>query len=158
MVNVEELVPMEELIPLIKEVLSTGQSVQISPKGTSMLPMIRQGIDSVVLSPIHDRLKKYDLPLYQRDNGQYVLHRIVGVEDTYVCVGDNQFAMESNLREDQMIAVVTAFFRGNKKHSTSEVGYRAYCRIWHHSRSLRRFWFRGKRWIYRHFFSKHPRS
>ncbi len=158
MVNVEELVPMEELIPLIKEVLSTGQSVQISPKGTSMLPMIRQGIDSVVLSPVPDKLKKYDLPLYQRDNGQYVLHRIVGVEDTYVCVGDNQFVLEPDIRHNQVIAVVTAFFRGNKKHSTSEVGYRAYCMIWHHSRPLRKLWLRGKRWIYRHFFSKHPRS
>ncbi len=143
---------MEELVPLIKEALSAGQTVQISPKGTSMLPMIRQGIDSVVLSPISGKLKKYDLPLYQRDNGKYVLHRIIDVGCAYTCIGDNQFVSESNLRQDQMIAVVTAFYRGGNKHNTSEFGYQLYCRFWYYSRPIRKFWRRGIRWICRHLF------
>ena len=84
---------LELLMPLIKERLAAGQSVRFSPKGTSMLPMLRQGIDSVVLSPLPKRLGKYDLPLYQRDNGQFVLHRIVAAEDSYTCIGDNQFEL-----------------------------------------------------------------
>lgn len=148
--NVEEIVPMEELMPLIQEALSAGRSVQIFPKGFSMLPMLRQGIDSVVLSSVPEKLKKYDLPLYQRDNGKYVLHRIIDAGDTYTCMGDNQFVPETNLRHNQMIAVVTAFYRGEKKHSTSETGYRLYCMFWHCSRPLRRFWRRGMGWIRRH--------
>lgn len=146
----ETFAPMEELVPLIQEALSEGQTVQISPRGISMLPMLRQGIDSVVLSPVPDDLKKYDLPLYQRENGKYVLHRIVDAGCTYTCMGDNQFTPEPGLCRDQMIAVVTAFYRGEKKHSVSEPGYWLYCRIWHYSRPLRRFWRRGMGWIRRH--------
>ncbi len=150
MSNIEELVPMEDLMPLIREALSTGQTVQISPKGTSMLPMLRQNIDSVVLSSVTEKLKKYDIPLYQRDNGTFVLHRIINVGDTYTLIGDNQFTREYNVCHSQVIAVVTAFYRGNKKYSTSNIGYKLYCKFWHYSRPLRRFWRRGVRWLLRH--------
>ena len=84
-------VQLEELMPIIRESLAAGNNVRFLPKGVSMLPMLRQGTDSVLLSPLPETLKKYDLPLYQRDNGQYVLHRIVKTGETYTCVGDNQF-------------------------------------------------------------------
>lgn len=131
-------------MPLIKERLSAGQNVKFSPRGISMLPMIRQGVDSVILSPVSDKLQKYDLPLYQRDDGKYILHRIVKVEETYTCVGDNQFVKEPGVRHDQMIAVVTGFTRGEKEHSVTEWTYRLYCRFWHYSRPFRHLWRRAK--------------
>lgn len=127
-------------MPLIQETLSRGESVKLAPNGTSMLPMLRQGIDTVTLSPLPKSLHKYDLPFYQRTNGQYVLHRIVAAKDTYTCIGDNQFIYEHGLRHEQMIAVVTCFTRGDKVYSVNNFGYRLYCRFWHYSRPLRRFW------------------
>ena len=115
-----------------------------------MLPMIRQGIDKVVLSPLPDKLKKFDLPLYQRKNGQYVLHRIIKIEDTYTCIGDNQFELEHGLQHDQMIGVVSAFTRGDMEHSVKEPGYWLYCRLWHYSRHVRKFWRRCVGWLRRH--------
>ena len=141
---------MEVLAPLMMERLAAGQSVRFSPKGLSMLPMLRQGKDNVVLSPVPARLKKYDLPLYQRDNGQYVLHRVIQVGTTYTCMGDNQFIPEPGLRHDQMIGVVTGFYREEKFHDVQEWGYRLYSRVWYHSRHLRRFWRRAKGWLRRH--------
>ena len=143
-------VRLEQLMPLIEQTLSEGKSVTFSPRGTSMLPMLRQKIDSVVLSPLPPRLKKYDLPLYRRDDGKYVLHRVIGVWESYTCIGDNQFVYENGLRHDQMIAVVTAFYRGEKLHSTEELGYKLYCRFWHFSRPLRHFGRRGIGWIRKH--------
>jgi len=143
---------LELLMPLIREALAAGKTVRFKPRGISMLPMLRQGIDCVVLSPLPENLKKFDLPLYQRDNGQYILHRIVKVGDTYTCIGDNQFIYETGVRSDQMIAVVTAFTRGEKEHSTAELPYRCYCRVWHASRPLRHFWQRGISWLKRHLF------
>ena len=70
-------VALEELMPLIRESLSQGKSVRFSPRGTSMLPMLRQGKDQIILSPIREKLHRFDLPFYQREDGQYVLHRIV---------------------------------------------------------------------------------
>ena len=115
-----------------------------------MLPMLRQGIDSVVLSPVPEQLKKYDLPLYKRDNGKFVLHRIIAAGETYTCMGDNQFQPEAGLRQDQMIAVVTSFTRGDREISCRAWHYRLYCRFWHYSRPVRHFWRRGIGWLRRH--------
>ena len=136
-------------MPLFREQLEAGKTVKFSPRGVSMLPMLRQGIDSVVLSPAPEKLKKYDLPLYRRDNGKYILHRVVEAGETYTCIGDNQFDFENGVRHDQIIAVVTAFTRGEKMHSVQEIGYQAYCRFWHYSRGIRHFWRRGLGWLKR---------
>jgi len=144
-------VQLDTMMPLIRERLAEGQNVRFSPRGTSMLPMLRQGVDSVVLSPLPEKLKKYDLPLYQRENGHYVLHRIVDVGDTYTCVGDNQFALETGLTHHQMIAVVSSFRRGDREYTVKDLRYRLYCRCWHYSRLLRKLWRRGKHWIRRLF-------
>ena len=144
MKNIE--VKMKELIPLIEESLCRGQSVRFNPKGVSMLPMLRPGIDGVILSPIKENLKKYDLPLYKSAYGTYLLHRIVEIkEDGYSCLGDNLFVRENGIQQEQMIAVVTAFYRGNKRHEVDEIGYQIYCRIWFHSRKFRYIYLRLKR-------------
>lgn len=130
-------------MPLLKEHLEQGKTVRFFPRGISMRPILRQEVDSVVLSTAPQKLKKYDLPLYQRDNGQYVLHRVTKVERTYTCMGDNQYAPETGLRHDQIIALVTGFYRGETYHSVKEPGYWMYCRLWHHTRWLRHFWHRG---------------
>ena len=141
----------DELMPLFRESISAGRSVKLSPTGISMMPMLRQGIDTVTLSPVTEKLKKYDIPFYLRENGQYVLHRIVRVgDDSYTCIGDNQFIYEKNVAHASVIAVVTSFTRKGKSYSVSSLPYRIYCRLWHYSRGLRHFWRRGKGWLRRH--------
>jgi hypothetical protein len=126
-----------ELMPLIRERLAAGQSVSFSPKGTSMLPMLRQGVDTVELSGIQGGLKKYDIPLYQRENGQFVLHRIVKTGKSFTCMGDNQFQPEYPVEPEQMIAVVTAFTRNGRRIEVTNPGYRFYCRFWCFTRPVR---------------------
>ena len=133
-------VSLEAVMPLIREQLAAGQTVSLSPKGTSMLPMLRQGIDAVTLSPLPGQLRKYDIPLYRRENGQYVLHRIVRCGETYTCIGDNQFRPETGVRREQMIAVVTAFTRNGRQWSVSSLPYQVYCRLWHWTRPVRWIW------------------
>lgn len=130
---------LEQMLPLIKEQLSSGQTVRYYPRGTSMLPMLRQEIDSVELSPVPPVLKKYDLPFYTRKNGQHVLHRIIGTADAYTCIGDNQKDPEYPVFHHQVFALVTAFYRGGKRIPVTSVSYRAYCVLWHYSRPLRHF-------------------
>ena len=146
----EYFTQLDNLMPLFRERLAAGQKVRFSPRGISMLPMLRQGVDTVTLAPLPEKLRKYDLPLYQRDNGQYVLHRVVEVGETYTCIGDNQFVTEPGLRHDQMIARVSAFTRGDREYSVTDLRYRLYCRLWHESRPLRHFFRRAKGWLRRH--------
>lgn len=130
---------LEQLLPLIQERLASGESVQFTPQGTSMRPAIYGGRDQVILSPLPEKLKKYDLPLYRRDDGQFVLHRIVKVGQTYTCVGDNQFVLEEGVPREWMIALTTGFIRKGKYYSTDSFAYRIYCRIWHWTRPVRHF-------------------
>lgn len=143
-------IELDSLMPIIREQLALGQSVRFSPRGVSMLPMLRQGIDSVTLSPLPPRLKKYDLPLYRRADGKYILHRIVEAGETYTCIGDNQFVCEPGVTHGQMIALVTEFFRNGRACRVDSPAYRLYCIFWHHTRPVRHFWRRGIGWLRRH--------
>lgn len=138
-------IPLSDLMPLIRERIAQGQSVRFYPQGISMLPMLRPGTDSVELSAPPARLKKWDLPLYQRKDGSFVLHRVVKTGQTYCCAGDNQLRVEKGLEHGQIIAVVTAFYRGNRRHSVREPGYRLYCLFRHAYRRLCQFRLRRKR-------------
>lgn len=141
----------EELMPLIRERLAAGQRVRYLPfRGVSMLPMLRQGIDSVELSPLPEKLQKYDLPVYQYPSGKYVMHRVVKVrDDHYVCLGDNTYSYE-RIRHEQLLGIVTAFKRGERRIEVDAYSYRLYCRIWVASYPVRRFLKRAKGWLKRH--------
>lgn len=136
--QLEQLQTMEQLMPLIRETLSAGHSVRFAPRGISMLPLLREGRDEVLLSPLPDKLKKYDLPLYQRRDGSYVLHRVVREGESYTCMGDNQFKAEPGLNYEQMIGLVTAVYRDGAELKVESIGYKLYCRLWHYSRFPRR--------------------
>lgn len=134
-------VRLDDVMPTIKAMLAEGRSVRLYPKGVSMLPMLRQNIDSVLLSPVKGKLKKYDLPLYQRRNGHYVLHRILKAGETYTCIGDNQFTYEKGVRQEQLIAVVTGYYRDEEYRSVTDLRYKFYVR-WRH-------WTRFPRHVFR---------
>ena len=142
----KRLIGEEELMPLIEAQLAAGQKVRYLPfRGVSMLPMLRQGKDAVELSPMPERLKKYDLPVYRRKSGQYVMHRVVAVkEDHYVCLGDNTLKFE-HIYPEQMIGVVSAFKRGSKRIEVDSPGYQLYCRLWRPTRPLRLLIYQMKR-------------
>ena len=135
---------LDDLMPHIRQTLAEGRAIAIGPKGTSMRPLIRQGIDFVELSPLPEKLKKYDIPLYQRPDGQYVLHRIVRVGDTYTCIGDNQFKKETGVEHGWMIARVSAVYREKKRVPVTAFSYKVYCRLWHWSRPVRGLMWRAK--------------
>ena len=138
-------------MPLVRECLATGRRVRYLPfRGVSMLPMLRQGIDSVELAPLPEKLKKYDLPVYQYPSGKYVMHRVVAVKnDHYVCLGDNTYRYEY-IKHEQMLGVVSAFKRGEKRIEVDALSYRIYCRLWVVSFPLRKLYRRCRGWLSKH--------
>lgn len=140
----------EEMMALVRQQLAMGQRVRYLPfRGVSMKPMLRQGKDSVELSPLPDSLKKYDLPVYQYPGGKYVMHRVVEVrQDCCICIGDNLVEREQ-IPRDWMIGIVSAFCRGEKRISVEAPGYRLYCRVWVGLYPVRKLWKRTKRFLRR---------
>ena len=124
-------IPIEQMMPIIMLQLEQGGKAPLQVTGSSMYPMLRDRKDSVILEPIAGALGKGDLIFYHRQNGAYILHRIVKVagKDTYICCGDNQYEPEQ-VTGQQVIARVTAFTRKEKTCSVTDPGYRWYVRIW----------------------------
>lgn len=105
----------EQLIPQLLELLEETDPVPLVITGGSMTPFLVHGRDTVYLSKITTPPKRGDMILYRRDNGRYILHRVYRVEDgQYTMVGDAQTLLESGIRRDQMLAVVSAVCRKEK--------------------------------------------
>ena len=114
--------------------------------GDSMNPLIKEG-DLLVISKVTQPLKKYDIPLYKRDNGQYVLHRIIDISsDGYVMCGDNRAAAERGIGDRNIIGVLTAVIRDGVE-SPVEPGTGLYTRLWYGSLMFRKIVFRVKGFI-----------
>ena len=62
-----------------EEIISEQGRLVYTSVGDSMSPLIREN-DLLVIEPVKEPLKVGDIPLYKRDSGQYVLHRIVKIK------------------------------------------------------------------------------
>lgn len=122
---------LDQLGAMAEEGLKNGQQVRMTVVGNSMYPLFRNRMDSVILSPITKRIQTRDVVLYKRNNGQYVLHRMIKRKgNVYSANGDNQYWVESPLYPGQMIGVMTGFIRGEKEFSVCAPWYRLYSVLW----------------------------
>lgn len=100
-------------------------------KGVSMLPLLRQKRDLVnVVKMSGERCKKYDTVLFQRTNGDYVLHRITKVyDDGFWIVGDNTISGEYVFRQ-QVLGIMTEIRRSGKTIYVDSKSYKLYVMLW----------------------------
>ena len=125
------VIPMEELVPLLKLQLREGGYATLTVTGNSMYPMLRHRRDTVFLQPADPLQKKGDLILYQRADGDYILHRIVRCKapGEYICSGDNQWEPEK-VSQSQVIAKVSGFRRKGKDYPNAHRGYCLWVWLW----------------------------
>lgn len=118
---------MEPLLGLLAETAA----VPLVISGSSMTPFLASGRDTVYLSAISEPLKRGDMVLYRRDNGRYVLHRILRVNgDSYTMVGDAQSVPEPGIRREQILAIVTAVRRKEKLLRKGSFWWAFFERVW----------------------------
>ena len=104
---------LETEVQKIEEVLTTRGQYIGPTAGVSMLPMLKNRRDTIVVTKKTERLKPLDVALYKRGDA-YILHRVLRVtEDGYIIRGDNCYFNE-NVPEDAVIGVLTEFFRKDK--------------------------------------------
>lgn len=110
--------------------LETHGSIIFTNRGVSMLPLLRQDRDVLVIDKRGEgRCRKYDAVLFKRDNGQYILHRILKLLDGgYFIVGDNCTDGEF-VREEQVLGVLRQVRRDGKTIQVTDPGYRFYVRV-----------------------------
>ena len=121
-----ELVELDELYPLIKEVIDKGGEFRLFPRGTSMLPLLCEGDDSVMLGAATD-IKEGDVLFYRRKNGAFVLHRLIEKRDgTFTMCGDHQVGLEYGIEPHQVLAKMVGYYKGDVYHAIDEPQYLEY--------------------------------
>lgn len=128
---------------LEKEILSNRPVITLTD-GDSMEPLLFHHSSQIVIIKAKLPLKKGDLPLYKRPNGQFVLHRIVKVKgNDYYTRGDNRYAKEK-VPSEWILGVVTEIYRKNRHIKVTDLSYRLYVKIWNVIFPLRYIIYRGR--------------
>ena len=97
--------------------------------GYSMYPLLSNHKDSVYIVK-NETYKKYDVALFERTDGQLVLHRIIKIKDgIYYFCGDNDFVIEKVMKQ-QLIGKMTEFSRNGKEYTINNPIYKLYSRVW----------------------------
>ena len=126
-----ETIHLSDYEELIREVLATGGEFRLYPHGTSMLPLIRQGIDSVALQSLDRPPRKYDILFYQRQDGSYILHRVKEVTPNGLILwGDNHTMLEYGVTDDMIIGYAARVFRGETELDCQSLRYKLYLWLW----------------------------
>ena len=97
--------------------------------GDSMYPLIKPR-DLLVIKKVTAPLKKNDIPLYKRDSGQYVLHRIVKIKngEYYIC-GDNRAFIERGIFDRHIIGVLTDIVREGRTIPVNSPEFKSYVKL-----------------------------
>lgn len=129
-----------------KKTLTKNGVLAFVPKGDSMWPFIKNGRQTVIIKPVTDLLKKYDVCFYERNDGSFVLHRVIDFYDGgYVVIGDSQMTTEK-VAFNQAFGVMTEFYKGKNVVAVSDEKYqKAVCR-WYsdlerRARKIKNFYF-----------------
>lgn len=99
-----------------EDILAKDGRLVYTNVGTSMMPLLRERRDLMVIEKKGpERLHWLDVPLFKRDNGQYVLHRVMWVrKNDYVICGDNQWYLERGITDRHILGVLTQVDRDGK--------------------------------------------
>lgn len=121
----------------IEEIIAERGFYITKTKGSSMYPLITSKCTDVCIVKAELPLNKYDVPLYKRKDGKYVLHRVLGKNDGgYICCGDNQWILEYNVSGDMIIGKLDSWYKNEKKYTVNDKSYKRYVKFW--CKSLRR--------------------
>lgn len=123
----------------IIELLKQNKVIQINPQGKSMLPLLVEGRDAVILRSVEQKdIRRGQVLLYRGQYGVLTLHRVWKVgNDGVFFVGDSQVEVEGPVRFDYIYGTMCGYVRKGKEHSTNEVMYRLIYGIWLFLRPVR---------------------
>lgn len=133
----------------MEERFDAGGTFTFRPGGISMLPYIRGGEDKVTIRRFEGNAKKYEVVFFRRDDGKYIMHRVVGKKGgEYLICGDNQWRKE-RVSEEKIFATECGVERNGRKIKKGSL-YALYCR----TLFVRRFYLRGINYIKKHILKK----
>lgn len=120
------------------EIAQKGKLVSTIVSGNSMTPFLGNNRDYVYLEIPKRNLRKGDIVLFMRSNGDFVLHRIKKVtKDGYYMIGDRQTVSEGPVKKEQIKLLVVMVKRKGKLLYPQDLRWKFYSKIWNNLVFLR---------------------
>lgn len=110
-------VSLNDVMPVILDMLKNGNTVSLVVKGNSMFPFLISGRDKVFLKKVTNTLKKGDIVFYKNRIGKYILHRIskVDKDGNFEIIGDGQLVADYSVGAENIVAKVVKVIRKDKE-------------------------------------------
>lgn len=138
-------IPTNEYISVLRRLVEEGQQVSVLISGSSMSPLLIHQRDKAFFEKPGGPLRPGMIVFYQRDNGQFVLHRIHKIKpDGFYLLGDAQIQIEGPIRREQIFAVVTALERKGRHLAPGSFWWEFFEHIWPRLLPLRRLYIKRR--------------
>lgn len=126
----------------LEQIIQSMGTVTLHFNGSSMMPMLRDRRDLVVVEKFCRPLKLHDVPVYRMPSGKIIMHRIIKIKNgEYIIRGDNLVQKEYGITDEMIIGVLKGFYRGKKYIDCDKnIGYKWYVFLWTHTFALRYIW------------------
>lgn len=131
------IVDNQEYMKVVRSILEEGKEVPLVVTGNSMMPFLIDRRDQVLIKRIERPLKKGDIAFFQRENGQYIMHRIHFMrkddrtgENQFYFIGDGQKNIEGPIKEIQIFGVIIGVLRKGKYLDEHTFTWRFFKNIW----------------------------
>lgn len=131
-----------EILDIIKDKINNDGKVIFAPKGSSMKPLLT-GKESVVIERISRKLRKNDIPfIHIKKTNSFIIHRVIKVEKSglYTTCGDNMIQKEQGICDNDILGIVTGYYKNGKLISFNSLSYKIYCFYINMVRPLRTFY------------------
>ena len=113
-----KIVDINEYMPVLIDLINQGKDVRFTVTGSS--------------KPV-EPFKKGDIVFFQRENGQYVMHRIHHIKKGMLyIIGDNQTDMEGPVDPKQVFGIIHTVYRKDKKITEGDFWWVFFEKIWLH--------------------------
>jgi signal peptidase I len=109
----KRVIPNALFFATVEEVIAEGRSVEMTVKGFSMRPLLRNGRDVVTLSPVAEGDLREGMVVLFRHKGNYVLHRIRKIEGQRLTIeGDGNYRLREEAQRGDVVAMVSRVQKG----------------------------------------------
>lgn len=128
-----------EYVGRLKLLVEAGDTVSMRIVGSSMSPFLINNRDIIFFKAPDRKLRRGDMVFFQRDSGQYVMHRIYAVKpDGYYIVGDAQTEIEGPIRPEQIFALIIKVKRKDRWLEPGDFWWDFFEKIWSRSIPMRK--------------------
>ena len=128
----------DKYIAILKNLVEEGREVSLVIAGHSMTPFLVEKRDKIYFIKSDRELKRGDMVFFQRNTGQYVMHRIkkVNAKGVYL-VGDAQTKIEGPISRDKIFGLIVKAERKGRLIGPGDFWWKFFERVWIHLVFLR---------------------